>query len=325
MAIGPSFSRGRAQSSATPTADPTSSAARRFIRSTGRCRSNSASCSERAFRATAGKNHPAAIHCGQARPVARWGDEPLRLPDRRVVLNDSCVARHQLPVGSQLGEHIEIAIIDRIRNEVANTLPGRGRDSLLQMCRAGTDQRMGKKANPGWRLPLQHANEIGIRHRRQRIVALRRVRDQLGPEKEMAVVDGATKRGRGGAKRSVVRARELHQHVRHGTDIAAVGGIECRTILEEDLTRATREQSPRRLPAPGNSFVSRDDARFLRNHDGGDVADRRKSSGSVTNAQSIPAAMSMAAVSIPPVRSSATPPKTGFMMPLHDFTPPRQH
>ena len=131
---------------------------------------------------------------------------------------------------------------------------------------------MCQKANSGPRLALQNPDQIGIGHRCQRIIAFWRVRDQLGPKKEMAVVDGPSKGGGSRAKGSAFGAGQLHQQVGDRTDIALIGGIERRTIFEEDLPGVPRKQRPCRLRRHADGFARGDHPRLLRDHDSGHIA-----------------------------------------------------
>jgi hypothetical protein len=117
-------------------------------------------------------------------------------------------------------------------------------------------------------LPLQHAHEIGVGHRRERMLfharfAEQRIADEQVPAIQRAAVLGKDRAG--DREAAVVADRErVEQGVGHRADVAGVGRIECRAVLEQELTAALRTQPGERLLRLGDRIGDGDRARLQR-------------------------------------------------------------
>ena len=85
------------------------------------------------------------------------------------------------------------------------------------------------------RLAGQHTHQIGIGHRRQRMVFHAALVQQRGADEQMALEDAAAigREGRAGEGEAAIQT--VQQRVRHRPDIALIGGIEGRAVFEEEL------------------------------------------------------------------------------------------
>ena len=123
------------------------------------------------------------------------------------------------------------------------------------------------------RLALQHAHEVGVAHRRQWVVAHRAFRQQRVADKQMAFENRAGVCWEGGASDGEIGARQVHQRFGDGTDVALVGRIEGRAILENELLGAGGQKPSRRGDRHGDCVFGRDRARLQRHDDGVGVAE----------------------------------------------------
>src|SRR4051794_4030267 len=135
--------------------------------------------------ATTGENDTTPANRRQALRALGRRNEALRPPNLRVVLDDRGVARHQLPIARERGKHGEIPIINRVRNEVADAPSGVFRDRAFQVIGPSAHEWVRNEADRSPGLPLQHSNQIWIRHWRERIVALWRFRNELATKEQM--------------------------------------------------------------------------------------------------------------------------------------------
>ena len=89
------------------------------------------------------------------------------------------------------------------------------------------------------RLPAQHAHEVGVRHRRQRMIA-HRANPTAALADEQVAADRSSGRspGKPGRRSRNRSPSSVQQRIGDRTDIAGVGRIESRAIFEIDLARA---------------------------------------------------------------------------------------
>ncbi len=120
-------------------------------------------------------------------------------------------------------EDQQIVILDSVDDGVSRTLGReirkRGahrRHTLAYGCqRHQIDLRLG--------LAAQHANQIGVAHGRQRVIAHGRIGEQLLSHEQVAQIDRAAGFGKGGAGDGEIRLELGHQRIADRADIAGVG------------------------------------------------------------------------------------------------------
>ena len=117
------------------------------------------------------------------------------------------------------------------------------------------------------RLPLQHSHQIGIGHGRKRMMLHAALIEQHVARKEVALEHAALVFGKGGAGDGEARIQCAHQSVGHGSDVAAIGGIEGGAVLEIELA-ATGVAQPAQCPERClDRLCRRSGARFQRHDD----------------------------------------------------------
>ena len=116
------------------------------------------------------------------------------------------------------------------------------------------------------RLALQHAHEVGVAHRRQRMILHRTFRQQDVADEEIALVDRSLRGGESRAGDGEIRPGQFHQRFRHRPDIAFIGGIEGGAIFEDHLLGARRTQRPGGVDGQGHGLGGGDGAGFQRDH-----------------------------------------------------------
>jgi hypothetical protein len=118
----------------------------------------------------------------------------------------------------------------------------------------------------GGELRLQHAHQVRVRHRRERVVAHGAVGEQHVAHEEVPLVDRAPRLRKGRRDEGDARAELRAQRLGHRADVARCGGIEGGADLEVHLLRPARAQ-----PAAGRKRLRhrlghRCGARFERYH-----------------------------------------------------------
>lgn len=91
------------------------------------------------------------------------------------------------------------------------------------------------QTHPAMGLRLQHPYQVGIRHRRERVMAHARVGQKHIADEEMAFEDGSSVLGKGRACNGEVGTKCIHERVGHRTDVSLGRGIEGGTVLEVNL------------------------------------------------------------------------------------------
>src|SRR4051794_20204008 len=91
-------------------------------------------------------------------------------------------------------------------------------------------------------LLLQDADEVGVGHGREGVIAHAALVQQHIPHEQIALVDGPLIGREGGAGDREVGPERVHERLSNRPDIAARGGVESGAIFEIELTAATRLQ-----------------------------------------------------------------------------------
>src|SRR5271167_2471795 len=95
------------------------------------------------------------------------------------------------------------------------------------------------------RLALEHAEEVWIAHRRERVVLHPAFREQDVADEKVALEDHPPVFGEGGARNGEGRIERGEERVRHRADVAAVRRVEGGAVLEVEST-AARGAQPRK-------------------------------------------------------------------------------
>jgi len=169
----------------------------------------------------------------------------------------------------------------------------------------------GDQADAAPRLAPEHADEIRVAHRRQRVVAHRRIRQQFTADEQVAEVDRALVDRERRAGDREFRAERVEQGFGDRADVAGVGRVERRAVLEVDLPhtlgtqpRECRERLRDRLGGGNRARLQRDD-------DGvGRAFDAARTGDAMVWTVRMPARTSMLARSVAPVKSSAMQPRS---------------
>ena len=88
------------------------------------------------------------------------------------------------------------------------------------------------------RLPRQHIHQIGIMHRRERMMPHARVRKQHLPHEEMPHVNRPAVFRKCRTRNGERSTKLIEKRIRHRPDIARIGRVEGRAVFEIDLPRA---------------------------------------------------------------------------------------
>ena len=186
-------------------------------------------------------------------------NEPARPPEDRIVHRDRGAAGHQRPVDADGSESLQIVLIGAIGDRIANAILLQCRHARAYGLGAGLEILVPNQADAVARLLLQHPYQVGIAHRRQRIEALRRFRDDLVEGKEVALKHRALHLGKGRAECREVSTQPVGKKVGAGTYIAVPGRIEGRAVFEEQLPRRSlREQIGGARKGPHRRVLRRD-------------------------------------------------------------------
>ena len=123
-------------------------------------------------------------------------------------------------------------------------------------------------------LRLQHPHEVGIGHRRERVVAHRAVGQQQVANEEVALEHRAAVLRERGRDDHGTAAHLGQQRLGHRADVAGRRAVESRADLEVQLRRALPAQPARGGQALGHRLLHGRGARLERHHDGVHPLDR---------------------------------------------------
>jgi hypothetical protein len=130
----------------------------------------------------------------------------------------------EIPAGS--AETAEVLVLEQVGDRVGAAFRAQGREALADGVGAAADHVEGHQADLAPGLALQHPDEIGIRHRRQRVVAHVGVGEQEVADEQVALEDAAPGLREGRAGDGEVGAERVHECVGHRADVALVGAVE---------------------------------------------------------------------------------------------------
>jgi hypothetical protein len=182
---------------------------------------------------------------------------------------DAGAAGDQSKIGRRRADRFEIAVFDGVDNRMGKAVAPEPREGLADRRHAARHVLMRHQPNLAAALPLQHPHEARVAHRRQRVVAHPRFRQQHVADEQVTLVDRPL-----GFRKSRAEQREIgveggHQRFRHRADIAAIGRIKGRAVFEQDLPRSRplqpgecRETDVDRLPGGDRAALQRHDDRL---------------------------------------------------------------
>ena len=130
-----------------------------------------------------------------------------------------------------------------------------------------------RSTRPILRLALarQHAHQVGIMHRVERVVLQRALVQRHGADEQIALVDGAAGLREGRRHQHDGLAAIGAQRIHHRADIAGIGGIEGRADLEQHMARAATTQPFLGRARARHGKPRLDRAALQRHHDGIDL------------------------------------------------------
>jgi hypothetical protein len=111
---------------------------------------------------------------------------------------------------------------------------------------------------------LQDANEVRIGHRRERMVLHPGFGEQRVADEQVTAKDRAPVFRKGRAREREVLAEFAQQGIGDRADVSGVGGIERRTVLEEELAAPAPDEPTQRGERRGDGLRCRNRARLER-------------------------------------------------------------
>ncbi len=197
----------------------------------------------------------------------RGRDAPVgRKPDR-----DTRARRHQRQLLQRRAETAQVVVGDRVHDGDAHAFGAQLGDAPRDRLGAPRHDRVVDEAHLAPRLGLQHAHEVGVGHRGERMVAHARLVERNVAHEEIALEHRAPVLGKRGTGDGEVRAERVHQRLGHRPDVAARRRVEGGAVLEVDLARALLAQPRERVERLRDGLPGGHGARLERDHDGVDV------------------------------------------------------
>ena len=184
----------------------------------------------------------AGFHQALTRKIGRQPHRHAGTPGNEFHVGAGFAQRHQMLVG------------DGIEYRVADALLAQIVESGTNRCRALHHRGILHQTDlvPG--LPLQHAHQRRIGHRRQRMVAHAGFRQQLIADEKITLIDGALVGREGRIEYREIGAQSFEQRIGYRTDVALFGGVEGRAVLEVVLFRPLLAQPDERAQRHGHGF-----------------------------------------------------------------------
>ncbi|MNS92665.1 hypothetical protein D3C72_1268080 [compost metagenome] len=179
---------------------------------------------------------------------------------------DAGAAGDQRQAGAGFAQREQVRIRHRIGDRQPHAVGPQRRDALGRGLRAARDGVIAQQADLALALALQHAHQAGIGHRRQRMVFHARFVEQRIAHEQVAAEDGAAVLGEGGAGDGEIAVERVQQRFGDRADIAGIGRIEGRAVLEHELAAALRAQPLQRGQRLGHGLDGRDGAGLERHH-----------------------------------------------------------
>ncbi len=173
-------------------------------------------------------------------------------------------------LGGGLADRPQVVVVDRIDDgeSVGSVQRFAKRDfAAADLCQIDQPNRQSC-------LLSQHAHQVGIAHRGQRMILHRGFGEEGVADEQVPLEHRAAIGREGGAGEGAGFSDEVEQGLGYGADIAFSGGVEGRAVLEEELPRAGGKQDLGRGAGERYGFIGRDGARLERDDDGIGVRER---------------------------------------------------
>ena len=157
----------------------------------------------------------------------------------------------QRQVANRLAEAVQVVVVDRVGDRDRDAFAPQGVEARPDRRGRSAGRAVIDEADAAGRAPvrprrrelrLQDADEVGVGHRRQRMVAHAALGEQHVADEEMALEDRARVVGERRRRDREVAAELVHQRLEHRADVAARRRVEGRADLEVDLRRAGSAQ-----------------------------------------------------------------------------------
>ena len=211
------------------------------------------------------ERRPSARHVGFGVVARRRGPAGARVLGQAE--RDAGAAHQQRQVARRLREDVQVLVVGGVGDRVADAVRPQSLDGGVHGLGAEAHERVRQQAHLVACLPAEHAHEAGVAHRGERVIAHRRVRQELRADEQVPLVHRAAVGGEGRAHEREIAAQRVEQRVGHGADVAGVGRVEGRADLEQEPVGAARPQPGERAERLLDRLADRRRARLQRDHD----------------------------------------------------------
>ena len=211
---------------------------------------------------------------GQRRGIAAFRQQAGAAEIRRQSHRDAGTAGDQRVVFGRLADRDQMRVAHRIDDGVAAALFLQRGHRLADRHGTLLDDGVGDEAHRAIGLPRQHAHQVGVGHRRQRMVLHAALVEQRAADEQIALIDAARIRRECRTGKREAAAECGDQRIGDRADIAGVGAVEGGAVLEEELPAAGRAQPGECGEAFIDRLPHRRGARLQRDDDGIGVGHR---------------------------------------------------
>ena len=187
-------------------------------------------CAKRRLRAAAGQDHGGPGELGQ-----RWRRRALHVERARESHREPGTAGGQFQLAAGLAGGDQMLVAGCVEDCVAL----RTREFFGDLDSAGLHDFDRDKGDPAPCLSAEHAHQVRIAHRGERVIAHAGLRQRHVADEQVAFVDGAAVARIGRGSDGEALAKRIEQRVGHRADVAARGRVEGRAVLEVDALRAS--------------------------------------------------------------------------------------
>ncbi len=181
---------------------------------------------------------------------------------------DAAAAGDQRMARRRLADRQQMRIRHRVDDGVAPAAFLEAGHCLADRPGALLDHGEGHQCHGAVGLAGQHAHQVGVLHRGQRVVLHAALVQQRGADEQVPLVDCAAVGRECRVGQGEAAAQALDQRIRHRADVAGLGAVEGRAVLEEDLLGPGGEQRLAGGQALGHRLAWRRGAGLQRDDDG---------------------------------------------------------
>ena len=179
---------------------------------------------------------------GQCGGIAAFRQHAGTQEIRRQSHRHTGTAGDQRVVFGRLADRDQMRVAHRIDDGVAAALLLQRGHRLSDRDGSLLDDGIGNEAHRAIGLPRQHAHQVGVGHRRQRMVLHAALVEQSAADEQIALIDAARIRRECRTGKREAAAECGDQRIGDGADVAGVGAVEGGAVLEEELPAAGRAQ-----------------------------------------------------------------------------------